>query len=140
MVLPATQNLQGPFAPTANEPWLTVGNTAGGVVSFNFTENTNRLPRVAFIKVLGQDVGVYQSGVLYPPEISSISRSNGVFQLSFTNGTPGTTYSVLFSTNVSAPLTNWTVLGTVVQLNPNLWQFSDTQATNDRGFYTIRSQ
>jgi FtsP/CotA-like multicopper oxidase with cupredoxin domain/streptogramin lyase len=140
MVLPATQNLQGPFTPTANEPWLTVGNTAGGVVSFNFTENTNRLPRVAFIKVLGQDIGVYQSGVVYPPVISSISKSNGVFQLSFTNGTPGATYSVLFSTNVSAPLTNWTVLGTIVQVNPNLWQFADTQATNDAGFYTIRSQ
>jgi len=63
-----------------------------------------------------------------------------VFQFGFTNGTPGATYAVVFSTNVLAAMTNWSVIGTALQVSPNLWQFTDNNATNDVRFYRIRTQ
>jgi len=140
MVLPFDQNLQPSFAPMSSQPWLTIGSTVGGVVNFDFTANTNSSSRTAVITLLGQDILVQQNATVYPPVISNITKTNGVFTLGFTNGTPGMTYSVLFSTNIAAPLTNWTVLGTIVQADPNVWQFADTHATNEAGFYAIRTQ
>ena len=39
VVLPATANLLGPFAPTSDQPWLTITGITNGVVSFAFTAN-----------------------------------------------------------------------------------------------------
>lgn len=140
VVLPLDQSLQPPFAPMSSQPWLTIGSAAGGVVNFDFTANSNAFPRTAVITLLGQDILVQQNATVYPPIISSITKTNDTFTLGFTNGTPGTAYTVLFSTNVAAPLANWTVLGAIVQVDPNQWQFADTHATNEMGFYAIRAQ
>lgn len=43
------------------------------------------------------------------------------------------------STNVSLPLSNWTVAGTPVSNAPGLMQFTDPKATNPQQFYLIRS-
>ncbi|MDB6067655.1 MAG: multicopper oxidase type 3 [Pedosphaera sp.] len=140
MVLPPNQNLLAQFAPTVNQPWLNIVSTAGGVVSFNFTANTNTLARAASISLLGQNILVSQAAAVYPPAIINPSMpTNGVFQFGFTNGTRGATYSVLFTTNVTTPLTNWTVIGAASQVGPSLWQFTDTQASNQTRFYLIRS-
>ena len=40
VVLPATANLLAPFAPTSDQPWLTITGITNGVVSFAFTANT----------------------------------------------------------------------------------------------------
>jgi len=40
VVLPATANLGGPFAPTSDQPWLNIVDISNGVVSFAFTTNT----------------------------------------------------------------------------------------------------
>ena len=138
-VLPSGQSLLPPFAPASSEPWLTIASTAGDVVGFNFIANTNTVPRTGLIKLLGQDILVQQDTAAYPPFISNFNKNNGVFQLSFTNGMRGVSYNVLFSTNLATPLTNWSVIGSATQIDANLWQFTDTQATNDAGFYTIRS-
>jgi hypothetical protein len=139
-VLPSGQNLEPPFAPTSDQPWMTIGSTAGDAVGFDFEENTNTVPRTAVLTLLGQNILVQQNAAVFlPPYISSVSKSDDVFQLSFTNGTRGATYSVLFSTNVAAPLRNWSVIGTAEQVGEDLWQFIDTRATNETGFYMLRS-
>jgi predicted outer membrane repeat protein len=64
---------------------------------------------------------------------------NGSFQFSFTN-TPGASFSVLTTTNVALPLSNWTVLGTPIEISPGYFQYADLQATNQpRRFYGVRS-
>ena len=61
-VLPVNQPLTGIFAPTSDQPWLTIGSVSGGVVNFSFTANTGPV-RTAHITVLGQQIAVTQSAV-----------------------------------------------------------------------------
>jgi hypothetical protein len=64
---------------------------------------------------------------------------NGSFQFSFTN-TPGASFSVLTTTNIALPLSNWTVLGTPREISPGYFQYADPQATNQpQRFYGVRS-
>ncbi len=78
-----------------------------------------------------------------PPVAFSLTgtplSAGGGFQLNFTNLT-GLGFSVLGSTNVAVPLTNWTVLGAPVENPPGRYQFTDPQATNNpTRFYRVRS-
>jgi streptogramin lyase len=139
VVLPPSQNLLPPFAPTSSQPWLTIGAIVGGVVNFDFTANPGTLPRNATITLLGQNIPVQQAATVFPPLLMSLNKSNDVFQFSFTNGTPGATYSVLFTTDVTTPLAGWSVIGTALQVGPDLWQFTDNSASNSTRFYLIRS-
>ena len=62
----------------------------------------------------------------------------GAFQFSFTNA-PGRTFSVLGTTNLTLPLTNWSGLGGATETAPGQFQFSDPQATNNPlRFYRVR--
>jgi len=140
VILPAGQSLQPPFAPTVSDPWLAITNITGGVISFSFTANPSTSARAAFITVLGQNVFVNQAGVILPTDISVFNLlTNGVFHLGLTNGTRGGIYSVLFTTNVLIPMTNWAVIGTATNNGFGLWEFTDTSASNDARFYRIRS-
>ena len=65
--------------------------------------------------------------------------TNGGFQFAFTNS-PNASFSVLATTNLSLPLSNWTVLGGVTEVSPGQFQFTDPQATNGgQWFYRLRS-
>ncbi len=65
--------------------------------------------------------------------------ANGSFQFAFTN-TPGVAFSALAATNLSQPLTNWTVLGGVTESPAGHFQFTDPQATNfPQRFYSVHS-
>jgi FtsP/CotA-like multicopper oxidase with cupredoxin domain/streptogramin lyase len=139
VVLPQNLNLQSPFTPVSSQPWLSIGSIVGGVVNFNFTANTNPLPRSANITLLGRNIPVNQAGTVYPPFLITASKSNNVFQFTFTNGTPGATYDVLFTTNLTTPLSNWSLIGNATQIGASLWQFTNNAATNDKGFYSVRS-
>jgi len=81
---------------------------------------------------------------LAPPPIvlgQATRRANGAFQFSFTY-TPGSTFTVLCSTNAALPLASWNVLGSVTDIPPGsgFYQFTDLQATNlPRCFYCVRS-
>ena len=62
----------------------------------------------------------------------------GAFQFTFSNS-PGVSFSALGTTNVSLPLSNWTVLGSVTEVWPGHFQFTDPQATNNQQrFYRVR--
>ncbi len=71
--------------------------------------------------------------------INSIRLGNGSFQFDFTN-TPGASFMTLATTNVSLPLSNWTMLGTPTEAPPGQYQFTDLQASNRvQRFYRVRS-
>jgi hypothetical protein len=72
VVLPVTENLLPPFAPTSDQSWLTIDGITNGIVSFSFTATpTNRTGHIA---LLGQSIPVLQ-GVIY--EIATNALSEG---------------------------------------------------------------
>jgi hypothetical protein len=72
-----------------------------------------------------------------PPKITGYT-TNTTTTLT-TNGSANTA-TVLATTNLLLPLTNWTVLGTVTDNPPGQFQFTDPQATNHPlRFYRVRS-
>ncbi len=66
-------------------------------------------------------------------------QPGGIFQFDFVDNA-GLVFTVLGTTNVSLPFTNWTVLGVTTEVSPGLYQFTDPQTTNNQQrFYRIRS-
>lgn len=63
--------------------------------------------------------------------------ANGEFQFGFTN-TPGLALTVRATTNLSLPFTNWATIGSVSEVVPGRYQFSDVQAMNyAQRFYRV---
>ena len=140
VVLPANANLSAAFAPTVSNPWLSIASVVNGVVNFNFASNPNTSPRNAFITLLGQNIQVTQAAAPPQPVFTQIKTlTTGAFQLSFTNGLAGGTYSVLFSTNLLTPLNSWAVIGSATNNGFGVWQFTDSLASNQTRFYRIRT-
>jgi DNA-binding beta-propeller fold protein YncE len=139
VVLPATVNLLPPFAPSSDQPWLTISGVTNGVVSFSFTANTGPA-RTAHITLLGQTISITQGIIGTPPAVTGVQMlGDGVCQFSFTN-TPGASFTVLSTTNLSLPLNNWTVVGVATNTSPSGFQFTSQGTTNDpQRYYTIRS-
>jgi hypothetical protein len=139
VVLPATENLLAPFAPTSDQSWLAITGVTNGVVSFSFTANTSGSNRTANITLLGQTIPVTQSDVT-PPFLTGVQMlGGGVCQFSFSS-TSGASFSVLSTTNLSLPLSNWTVVGAAANTAPGQFQFTSQPTTNDaKRFYTVRS-
>jgi len=138
-VLPTTENLLPPFAPTSDQSWLTITGITNDVVSFSFTSNTGPA-RTANITLLGQTIPITQ-GTIGTPSILTGAQTlgNGVLQFGFTN-TESASLTVLSTTNVALPLSNWTVVGTALNIGPGQYQFISQPTTNDsQRFYTVRS-
>ena len=72
-VQPATTYLTGPFAPTADQPWITIGSSSNGVI--NFTATATGSTRYSYITVLGQKVLV-QQGTPAAPSVSTPTSAN----------------------------------------------------------------
>ena len=71
--------------------------------------------------------------------LQGIRLPNGAFEISFA-GSPGAPFTALASSNVTTALSNWTVLGSVTELSPGQFQFTDAQApTQPQRFYRVRS-
>ena len=139
-VLPSTENLMSPFAPTSDQSWLTINGITNGVVAFSFTASTGP-GRTANISVLGELISVTQSNLPVTPPLLTGAKTlgNGTFQFTFTN-TPGAPFTVLSTTNLALPLTNWTILGTPSNLAPGVFQFTSQSPTNDlQRFYRVSS-
>ena len=115
---------------------------AGSVSANAFATDQRGYPRLQNGLI---DLGAVelQSPAANPPVLANITvpaggGTNGL-QFTFTNA-PVADFTVLTATNVSLPLTNWTVLGEVLQVAPGLYQFTDPQAaTNMVRFYRMRS-
>ncbi len=64
----------------------------------------------------------------------------GTFHVGFSNVQAGT-FTLLGSTNVSQPLSNWTALGTVPEVAPGQYQLNEPGARiNSYYFYRLRSR
>jgi hypothetical protein len=73
-----------------------------------------------------------------PPHLTALALGNGSFQLNFTS-TPGTSYTILASTNLSLSLSNWSNLGTMTETSAGHFQFTDTPPANAaQRFYRAR--
>ena len=59
--------------------------------------------------------------------IGLTSLGGGVFQFSLTNPN-GLPFSILASTNLALPLSQWTVIGAPTQMVPGQFQFTDPAA------------
>lgn len=137
-VLPANESLRAPFQPSSDQTWLTITGATNGVVSFSFTASSAQ--RVAHISLLGKSIQVTQFAPVSPPRLFGAAKStNGMFQFAFSNNNTLASFSVLASTNFWLPLTNWVFIGKATNTAPGLFQFTDTQATNSRRFYVVRS-
>lgn len=64
--------------------------------------------------------------------------SNNVFQFAFTN-TPGLSFTVYGTTNLSLALTNWTQLGNATEISPGQFQFTDGAPVSSGRFYRVGS-
>jgi streptogramin lyase len=138
-VLPVTQNLLPPFAPTSDQSWLTITDITNGVVRFFFSAYTGPV-RTAHISVLGQSIPITQGVIGTPPVLTGAQMLNdGAVQFAFSN-TPGASFTVLSTTNLSLPLSNWTVVGAASNTAPGVFQFTSPPTTNDaQRFYSVRS-
>lgn len=137
-VLPATESLLAPFAPTSDAPWLTISGISNGLVRFGFTATASN--RTAHINLVGKSIPITQIAPVPPPVLFGATwLGNGVFQFAFSNSSVGAPFTVLAATNVSLPLSSWTVVGTATNTAPGRFQFTDSQATNSQRFYKVRS-
>lgn len=90
--------------------------------------------------ILTLDVLGYNGPGLAAPQLAGARLPNGSFRLAFVN-TPGTTFTVLASTNITLPPTNWTILGTAIEGPIGQFQFTDAPpSAQDQRFYQVRSQ
>lgn len=65
--------------------------------------------------------------------------SNEIFEFTFT-GTPGAAFTALMTTNVGAPLNDWQVLGSVPEVAPGEFKFTDPDtSTAAQRFYRVRA-
>jgi sugar lactone lactonase YvrE len=139
VVLPTTANLLPPFAPTSDQSWLTVTGITNDVVSFSFTANPGPA-RTAHITLLGQTISITQGLIGTPPALTGAQMlGNGILQFAFTN-TPGASFTVVSTANLSLPFTNWTAVGASTEISPGQFQFTSQPTTNDpQRFYGVRS-
>jgi DNA-binding beta-propeller fold protein YncE len=137
VVLPATANLTGPFTPFSDSVWLTITTVTNGVVSFALTTNTSTTNRTAKITLLGQTIAITQVAVQQPILSSFTMLGNSAFQFGFTNN-QGASFTIWATTNLSLPLTNWTMLGTATNNGSGFYNFIDLTATNGgQRFYRV---
>jgi len=120
-VLSATQSLTGVFAPTSDQPWLTVGTPNAGVIPFSFTQNTGAA-RTANITVLGQQIAVNQDA------------GTAATQTAVTAAQPSATYgtALTFTATVAASA------GSAAPSQGNV-DFTDTTTGHDFGNGTFGS-
>lgn len=92
----------------------------------------------------------YASDVIYasssarltvlPPDLrASLSRIDPGLRIDFSN-VHGVTFTVLGSTDLALPLSNWPILGPAIELAPGQFRFVDYDVTNSaQRFYRVRS-
>jgi len=119
-----------------NPPFGGTGISFGGNISASVTSN------VVYRFTFNDATLVYtlQRLTVSPAGLTAqIILSNLACAFSFTNA-PGAPFTVLASTNLSLPLSNWLVLGRPVESPPGNYQFTHLTASNSsRFFYRLRS-
>jgi hypothetical protein len=79
----------------------------------------------------------FQVAKVDPISVSGARGGNGMFQLTFTNINGGA-FTVSATTNLVPSGGNWTNLGSVTEVTPGSFQFTDVEATNcSQRFYRV---
>ncbi len=122
------------FMPAVSNsfPVLTYGSFTGAFTNTElpsgFVWQTNYGPTTFTLTVSG-----------ISPVLKPIVNPSGQFLLQFTSST-NAEYTVLASTNLAVPLSNWVTLGNASVLSNTLYQFIDTNSTNfPARFYILSS-
>jgi hypothetical protein len=137
---------------SVSQQWIPIATTATNVSTYAWTVpatlTTNCLLRIQqFASGYSDSAWVQSSAFALTTNapVTSIMLSNlvqiggGVMQLNFTNA-PGAAFTILASTNLTTPLSNWTARGTATEISPGWFRFNDPQATNNpTTFYRVRS-
>jgi Bacterial Ig domain/Cadherin-like len=144
--------------PDGAQSTLTSGtnlNTAFGVAAnasgHVFVSSANGAPIVEVNQVNGaqtivgpnfvfSSLGIAVVGATAPPNMAGVMPLGaGQFLVRFTSAV-GTGNTVLGTTNLLLPLTNWSVLGAATEASAGNFQFTDTNAVNQPArFYRVRS-
>lgn len=115
------------------QDWAT-GTVPDSFDAFISTDEEGYLSTNDFIVM---DILGFNSPGIQSAQVTGTLLANGNFQLTFTN-LAATSFSVLATTNLTTPVSDWTVLGTAVEFPVGQYSFVDTQPTGQR-FYRIRS-
>ena len=120
-----------------NPPFTGTGQSLGGNIAANVT--TSGIYRFSFNdQTLAYSL---QSLAIVPPQLNGgfFPSSHGGF-FSFTNF-PGVRFTVLASSNLFLPASNWIVVGSTAEIAPGQFQFSDPTASTNSGirFYRVRA-
>ena len=130
-----------PFSPAVD------GCTNGTIPNTSFITDQRDFPRpvdgngdtIAVADIGAVEGYVFSDG---PGMLTGVKKlANGMFQLGFPNYS-GLSYTVLASTNVTAPLNTWSNLGPAIEVpaGTGQYQFTDPQATNNpQRFYRVSS-
>jgi hypothetical protein len=135
-VLPSGESLLYPFAPGSSQSWLTLTGATNGIVEYSVTENTGSM-RTADVSVMGISVPVTQSNIVIgtAPRLTGVQLlTNGLFQFSFTN-TPGAAFTVLATTNLLLPFSEWTPVGSPSNISGGQYQFTTPSSSNGLPVY-----
>lgn len=90
---------------------------------------------------VANDNKVYAFTVPVPAVVltNALVDPSGTFQFSFTN-TPGLSFTVFASNDASLPLANWTRLGSIPEIAPGQFRFSEPVATGQgQRYFRVRS-
>jgi hypothetical protein len=113
-----------------------IGAGDDGLVFMGITTDQRGFPRESNGHV---DIGAYETIIIGSPSADTyLTVSNQTVILSFSN-TPDAAFSVLTSTNLTLPLSEWIVLGTPVQITPGQFQFITPATNGSQQFFDIRS-
>jgi hypothetical protein len=107
--------------------------------SFDAFVNSGQQLLISPADITALDILGYNLRKIPSPHLTGVALAGGGFQFSFTN-TPGVSYTVLVSTNLTTPLNNWTVLGAPIENPPGHFQFTDSPPPGSpQRFYRVRS-
>jgi DNA-binding beta-propeller fold protein YncE len=147
----ATGAFLGAVDTTANEPYYLSFDSAGNLYVPNFGNNTVQKitpdGTVSTFATIAAPSGLaVWPGLQTGTGIAGNAAANltlkrpapGQMILRFT-GSSSASYTVLAATNMFLPLTNWTILGAATWQSNDIFQFTDTHATNHAKFYGVRS-
>jgi hypothetical protein len=153
----STTNMAFSAAVNSSSP---ITNIPTGMVSFwDGTKFLAQIPlnsnSVAVVTITNLPVtnhnisAVYASDTLFAPSSGSVGTTpptllnpailpNGNFQFTFTNF-PAASFTVLSSSELALPLSNWTVVGVAIETSLGNYQFTDSATADLARFYVVRS-
>ena len=139
VVLPSTASLSDAFAPTTDQPWLSIQGISNGIITIAFDANPD-VPRSGTVYLFGQPLSVNQAGTAYaPPTFSGCVVQGGVVQIMFAYANPDESLMVYGSTNLNLAQDNWTALGPPVHAGPGLFLFAmPVDASQPQWFFRVR--